>query len=167
MTLQPIIRFGTAWSSASDGWAVHLFEGTVTASDMERMRQLGDVWSAKNPGKRAEMVIVFPSDARLSGEERERMARLMKHGDARRAASATVILADGLRGALQRSTLTALMMVAPPSHPAKVFGAVSDAVRWLFPHVQRLSPEYATVEDMERVLSAHLEEFGARARSQA
>jgi hypothetical protein len=111
------------------------------------------------------LVIVFPSDARMSGAERSRMAGLIKHGESRRVASATVILAEGLRGALQRSTLTALMMIAPASHPAKVFGSVSDAVRWLFPYVQGLSHEFAAAEAMERELNEHLGEFSARARS--
>ena len=165
MTLQPIIRFATAWSSASAGCAGHLFEGTLSVAAMDRMQQLGDLWSGKNPGQRAELVIIFPSDARMSGAERTRMAALIKHGDGRRVASATVILAEGLRGALQRSTLTALMMIAPASHPARVFGSVSDALRWLFPHVQASSREFAAVEAMERELNEHLGEFGARART--
>jgi hypothetical protein len=167
MSLQPVIRFASAWSSASAGWAVHLFEGTLTVAAMDRMQQIGDLWSGKNPGKRAELVIIFPSDARMSGDERTRMARLIKHGEARRAASATVILAEGLRGAMQRSTLTALMMVAHASHPVKVFGNVSDAVRWLFPYVQGLTHEFAAVDGMERELHQHLGEFGARVRSHA
>jgi hypothetical protein len=163
--LQPIIRFATAWSSASDGWAVHLFEGGLTVTDMDRMQQMGDQWNAANPGKRAELVIVYPSDARMSGEERSRMARLMKHGDKRRAASATVILAGGLRGALHRSTLTALMMVAPASHPAKVFGSIADALRWFLPHVQGLARESVVPERLELELQQHLEEFSARPRA--
>jgi hypothetical protein len=162
MALQAIVRFPTAWSSADQAWAVHLFQGNLSVADMDRMQQIGDRWSAENPAKRVELVIVYPSDARMSSEERARMARLMKHGESRRTASATVILAEGLRGSMQRSTLTALLMLATVSHPAKVFGKVSDAVRWLFPHVQALTGGYSAPEQLEAELSAHLEEFRVR-----
>jgi hypothetical protein len=164
MTLQTVIRLPTAWSSADEGWAVHLFEGELTVADMDRMQHSGDRWAMRNAGKRAELVIIHPSAARVSAEERARMARLMKHGEARRSASATVILADGVLGALQRSTLTALMMVAPASHPAKVFGSTSDALRWLFPYVQSLTPNFVGAEELELALTEHLKEFRARPR---
>ena len=162
MALQPIVRLPTAWSSGDQAWAVHLFEGQLSVADMDRMQHSGDQWIAKHPGKRVELVIIYPSDARMSAEERARMGRLMKHGEPRRAASATVILAHGLRGAMHRSTLTALMMIAPPSHPAKVFGTASDAVHWMFPHVRALTDAYAAAEQLECTLHEHLAEFRSR-----
>jgi hypothetical protein len=38
-------------------------------------------------------------------------------------------------GALQRSVLTGLNLLASPPHPAKVFSEVPDAIDWLLPHL--------------------------------
>jgi len=66
------------------------------------------------------------------------MTELMRRGESERLASATVILADGLRGAMQRSVLTGLMMLAPPPHPAKVFGSIPQAVEYLQPYLRQI-----------------------------
>jgi hypothetical protein len=162
VNLEPVIRLPTAWSSVSGNFVVHLFEGTVTVAEMDRMQQLGDAHSARHPAKRVELVVVHSSDARMTGDERTRMARLIKHGDAYRTATATVILAEGLVGALHRSTLTALLMVARPPHPTKVFGHVAEAMRWLWPQLRALQPTAPALEQLEHELVAHLAEFRAR-----
>jgi hypothetical protein len=162
VNFEPVIRLPTAWSSVSGNFVVHLFEGTVTIAEMDRMQQIGDAHNARHPAKRVELVIIHSSDARMSGDERSRMARLIKHGDAHRTATATVILAEGLVGALHRSTLTALLMVARPPHPTKVFGDVAEAVRWLWPHLRALQPTAPAIEQLDRELVAHLAEFRAR-----
>jgi hypothetical protein len=136
MTFEPLFQMPSAWTSVADRFGVHLFEGRVTVADMQRMETLGDEWYRKHPGKLVELVVVFPSDARMTDEERARMAQLIKRWEKVRAASATVILAAGLMGAMHRSVLTGMTMLVPPPHPAKVFARVPDAVTWLLPYLR-------------------------------
>jgi hypothetical protein len=134
--LTPLIQMPTTWTGTADRFGVHLYHGKLTISDMEQLEIHGRAWHRKNSGDTVELVIIFPSDARMTNEERVRMGQLIKRWQHRRAASATTILAEGLSGAMQRSVLTGLFLLAPPPHPAKVFGSISDAVKWLLPHVQ-------------------------------
>lgn len=114
---------------------------------MDRMQSIGDDWYRRNPGRRVELVIIFPSDAKMSAEERRRMTHLIKRWERERAASATVILAEGLLGSIQRSVLTGFTLVAPPPHPMKVFGKIDDAVTWLHAYIAPICPE-ATSPDL-------------------
>lgn len=152
----------TAWTSVCARFAVHLFEGPLTVDDMELMQTVGNRWTVEHPGKRVELVIVLPSDTRLSLDERSRMARMIKHGETHRSASATVILAEGLLASMQRSMLTGLMMLAPAPHPAKVFGSVADASRWLLPHAQAVCSPNLTLNAFADSLAAHVDQFRAR-----
>lgn len=152
----------TAWTSVCAGLAVHLFEGRVTIDDMDIMQSVGTRWNVEHPGKRVELVVVLPSDTRLSQEERARMARLIKQGEVYRSASATVILAEGLLASMQRSMLTGMMMLAPAPHPAKVFGSLSDASRWLLPHAQTVCTPSLTLESFADSLTEHVAQFRAR-----
>lgn len=115
---------------------VHLFEGRITLDDMSRIEVAGSTWHKQNPGKVVELVVIFPSDARMDGDERARMAAIIKRWEGARTASATVVLASGLAGSMHRSIITGMQMLAPPPHPTKVFGSIPDAVGWLTPHVQ-------------------------------
>jgi hypothetical protein len=162
MTLEPLIRLPTAWTSVCQRFGVHLFEGRVTVEQMAEMQRIGDRWLAKSHGKLTELVVVFPSDTRMTHEERMRMVQLIKHGEQHRIASATVILADGMLGSLQRSVLTGMMMLVPAPHPAKVFGQVSEAGAWLHPHVLAASGASWKVEELQAVLERHLADFRAR-----
>src|SRR5688572_8852720 len=105
MRLQPLICLSSAWTSVFGQFAVHLFEGHVSVAQMEHLQAIGDRWNGENPDKRVELVIVLPSDTRMTLEERARMNRLIKHGESFRTASATVILAEGLLASMQRSVL--------------------------------------------------------------
>lgn len=163
MRFEPIICLPTAWTSVFARFAVHLFEGRVTLEQMERMQTLGDRYNAAHPGKRVELVVVFPSDTRMTSEERARMGRLIKHGEAHRTASATVILAQGLLASMQRSVLTGMMMVVPSPHPVKVFGGVPEAMQWLFPHVRALCGPTLRIEELAGALDQHVAQFQARA----
>ncbi len=80
-----------------------------------------------------------------------------------RDASATVILADGLVGSMQRSMLTGLMMIVPPIHPAKVFGATSPAVAFVAPFVRALGAESATTPALDAAVGRLCARFLARA----
>jgi transposase len=135
MKLEPITQLPNMMSGMWRRFGVHLFQGRITLDDMTRIEVNGTVWHRKNPGKVAEMVIIFPSEARLNDEERQRMASIVKRWEEVRVASATVVLAAGLVGSLHRSILTGMQMLAPPPHPTKVFGATPDAVSWMLPHV--------------------------------
>ena len=138
LEFERLIELSTAWTCVAGRFGVHLFQGRLTVTDMDRMDLIGAEWQRKNPGKRVELVIVLPSDDRMDGDERSRMARLIRRWEKERIASATVILAQGLIGAMHRSVLTGLMMVAPPPHPAKVFGTIADAIAYLAPHLSTL-----------------------------
>jgi hypothetical protein len=162
MRFEPLIRMSTAWTSVFGRFAIHLFEGRVTVEDMELLQSIGQQWNVKHPGKRVELVVVLPSDTRMTAEERARMARLIKLGEAHRAASATVILAEGILASMQRSMLTGMMMLAPAPHPTKVFGALSDASRWLFPFVQALPGPQLTQAEFGNAVDDQLAAFKVR-----
>jgi hypothetical protein len=162
MRFEPLIRMSTAWTSVFGRFAVHLFEGRVTLEDMELMQSIGEHWNVKHPGKRVELVVVLPSDTRMTPDERARMARLIKLGELHRQASATVILAEGILASMQRSVLTGMMMLAPSPHPSKVFGSLHDAARWLFPHVHALPGLSLTADQFVVALDAQLSQFKAR-----
>lgn len=164
MRLEPVICLPSAWSSVFVNFVVHLFEGHLSMPDMERMHTQGEDWSATHPGQRVELVVVFPSDARMSHNERIRMARLIKQGEARRAASATVILAEGLGASVQRSILTGLMMIVPPPHPSKVFGSLPEALHWLSPHLQAICDPRLGSAALTELVSENIAGFRARAR---
>jgi hypothetical protein len=162
MRLEPIICTASAWSSVHAHFVVHLFEGQLSLADMERMHAQGERWNAAHPGRRVELVVIFPSNAQMTHEERVRMARLIKHGERQRAASATVILAQGLLASVQRSVLTGLMMVVPAPHPAKVFGGIPDALRWLAPEAQAVCDPSLTLETLVSLVDANIAAFHAR-----
>lgn len=158
MKLEPIIDMPCLLTGIWSRLGVHLFHGSVTTSDIDEMERRGDAWFAANPGRIVELVVIYASRARLSTAERMRMSRLIKRREKDRAASATVILAAGLSGAVHRSILTGLTLVAPPPHPMKVFGATRDAVNWLAPHVQALCGADATAD----ALMAAVDDLAAR-----
>jgi hypothetical protein len=146
--LVPIMRMESMITGRWRRLGVHAFEGKITLADMARIDVAGAQWHKDNPGKLVELVIIFPSDARMSSEERSRMAALIKRWESVRTASATVVLASGLLGSMHRSVLTGMQMIAPPKHPTKVFGSLADAVAWLEPYVRELCGPEATGSDI-------------------
>ena len=131
-----LAQLPSAWTCVSGRFGVHFFQGELSVSDMDRLEAVGERWQRANKGQRVEIVVILPSKARLNTEERQRMSRLMRHGEAERLAAATVILAEGVSGALQRSLLTGLLLVTPAPHPVKVCGTLEEAVGFLAPHLQ-------------------------------
>ena len=162
MIFQPVIRTPSAWSSVCAGFGMHLFEGHVSLPQMDQMQSVGERWNALHPGKRVELVVIFPSNVRMTHEERSRMAELMKAGEAHRTASATVILAEGILASVQRSMLTGLLMIAPPPHPAKVFGTIPEAVAWIVPLARAVGGAALSVEAWTAAIEAHVAEFRER-----
>jgi hypothetical protein len=162
MKLEALIRTPTAWTSVTSRFAVHLFEGRVTLPEMNDMLAVGRRWNAEHPETRVELVVVFPSDTRMSHDERVHMARVLKLGEARRVCSATVILAEGLLASVQRSILTCMTMLAPPPHPARVFDGVTGALEWLFPYVRSVDDTASSLAELERALAHNMREFELR-----
>lgn len=162
MVFEHLLQIPSAWISVHDRFAVHLFEGRVSSDEIDEMQRLGERWNARHPEKRVELVVIFPSDARLSHEERARWARVVKLGEAYRSATATVITADGILASLQRSMLTGLTMLAPPPHPSKVFGKVADAMEWLAPHLRATCNPSVNVDELAHALRDHLASFARR-----
>jgi hypothetical protein len=164
MLLEPLICMPQAWTFVWQRFGVHFFQGTLGIGDMDRLESEGDRWHAAHPGQLIEMVVIFPSDARMNTTERERMIRLMKRREKSRLASATVILAEGITGAMHRSVLTGLMLIARPPHPAKVCATIPDAIAFLMPHLRSLCDPRATHASMVVALDEARAAFEARAR---
>jgi hypothetical protein len=148
LRLETIIDIPCMTTGVWSRFGVHLFYGHASTEDMDQMEKAGDRWMAKNPGRTVELVIIYPSRARMSSAERMRMARLLKKREKLRDAAATVILADGLIGAVHRSVLTGLLLLAPPPNPAKIFGATPAAVAWLEPYAKSLCGPQATAQSL-------------------
>jgi hypothetical protein len=165
--LEPLIEMQNIWSGVWRRFAVHMFHGHLAVEDMARLENIGVQWLKKNPGKLVEMVMIYPSDAvGMTSEERSRMARVIKRWEDIRTASATVILATGILGSVQRSVLTGLQVIAPPPHPTKVFATAADAVRWLTPYVQDVCGMDARHNDLVVAVEEMSGRFvGARARA--
>jgi hypothetical protein len=161
MTFEPLLELPNLVASVWRRFGVHVFEGKVTVEDMARMEAVGVQWLKKNPGKMVEMTIIYPTDTRMTGEERARMARLIKRWEDSRTASATVILATGVLGSMHRSVLTGLQFLVRPPHPTKVFGVTAEAVEWLTPHVQELCGVDARYGDLVAGVDALCARFKA------
>ena len=141
---EPILQQPNLMTGIWRRFGVTMFEGKVTVEDMAKMEAVGVQWLKKNPGKVVEMVVIHPSETRMTSEERTRMARVIKRWEDSRVASATVILATGLTGSMHRSVLTGFQLLVPPPHPTKVFGTVAEALTWLSPFVVELCGVEAT-----------------------
>jgi hypothetical protein len=155
MKLEPIIQMHNMLTGTWRRFGVHVFEGQLTLDDMTRLDMASSAWMRRNPGRLVELVIVYPSDTRMTSTERERMALIVKKWESMRTASATVILATGLIGAMHRSILTGIRLLAPPPHPMKIFGDTAEAVTWIAPHVAELCGAEATAP----ALNAAVEDF--------
>lgn len=144
MKLEAIIEMPCMVTGLWKRFAVHMFEGKLSLEHMAELEKRSEVWHSKIVGKLVEMVVVFPSDAKMTSEERAKMTQIIRRWEKTRLASATVILAQGLVGAMHRSVLTGMQMIVPAPHPTKVFGTTEDALAWLGPHIRELCGPYAT-----------------------
>jgi hypothetical protein len=161
IALEPVLRSPTMITGIWRRFGVHAFEGALSPDDMSRLESFGNVWHKKNPGHVVEMAIIFPSEARMESDARARMAKIIRRSEMMRRASATVILGRGLVGSMQRSVLTGLMMIAPPPHPIKVFGSITDAVVWLTPHIQAVCGADAKPQELNAAVDALCATFHA------
>jgi hypothetical protein len=158
----PIIEMPCLLTGLWKRFSVHLFEGKVTLADMEEIEERSEKWHDKIRGKLVEMVVIMPSDAKMTSDERKKMTQIIKRWESSRVASATVILAQGLVGSMHRSVLTGLQLVVPAPHPVKVFGNTADAVKWLSPHIHELCGPESTPEALEAGVVDLSARFAAR-----
>ena len=162
MKLEPIIEMPCMVTGNWRRFAVHVFEGKATLADMAAIEASSERWHAKIPDQIVEMVIILPSGAKMTGDERTKMTHIIKRWESTRIASATIVRAQGLLGSLHRSVLTGLQMVAPPPHPIKVFGTIDDGLRWLAPHIQKSCGVDATVDALIVAVDDLITHFGKR-----
>lgn len=166
MKLEPIIELPCLATGVWRRFAVHIFEGKLTLDNITQLEKDSEVWHSKLSEKLVEMVVIHPSQSKMTSEERKRMQGLIKRWENTREAGATVILAQGLAGALHRSVLTGLLMAVPAPHPTKVFGATNDALRWLAPSIQKTCGPEARIDALIAAvaeLSAHFQRRPIRA----
>jgi hypothetical protein len=160
--LEPIIEMPCMLSGLWKRFGVHLFEGKVTLADMAEIESRSETWHEKIRGKLVEMVVISPTDAKMTSEERAKMTQIIKRWESSRVVSATVILAQGLTGAMHRSVLTGMQMIVPAPHPVKVFGTTTDAVKWLAPHIRELCGPEATPDALDASVLDLRARFSAR-----
>ena len=91
-----------------------------------------------------------------STEERDEILELARRaladGSAQMSRTATVVMAEGLMGAIHRSILTGFTLLVPPPHPAKIFADVPRAAAFLLPYIaQACGP--ASAEDVEAMVA--------------
>jgi hypothetical protein len=160
--LEPIIEMPCMVTGNWRRFAVHVFEGKLTVADMSAIEANSEKWHAKIPDQLVEMVIILPSDAKMTSGERSKMQHIIKRWEHTRIASATIVLAQGLLGSLHRSVLTGMQMVVPPPHPTKVFGVIDDGLRWLTPYIQKSSGADARADVLIAATQNLIATFGKR-----
>jgi hypothetical protein len=162
LKLEPIIEMPAMVTGNWRRFAVHVFEGKLTVADMNAIEANSETWHARIPDQLVEMVIILPSEAKMTSEERTKMTKIIKRWEHTRIASSTVVLAQGLLGSLHRSILTGMQMVAPPPHPTKVFGVVDDGLRWLTPYIQKSSGADARADELIAAVANLITHFAKR-----
>jgi hypothetical protein len=160
--LEPIIEMPCMVTGNWRRFAVHVFEGKLTLADMAVIEANSEAWHAKIPNQLVELVIILPSDSKMTSDERSKMMQIIKRWEHTRIASATIVLAQGLLGSLHRSVLTGMQMVVPPPHPTKVFGRIDDGLRWLTPHIQKSSGAEVQADALIVAVDNLMDYFGKR-----
>jgi hypothetical protein len=162
MIIEPLIQLPTVWSGVANRLGVHLFEGKLSVHDMDQLEAIGTRWRGTNQLKVVELVVIFPSDSKMTTYERQRMANLIKRFERFRTASSTVLLAPGLVGTMHRAVLVGLQFLAPPPHPMKIYRSLTEALDWLAPYVQEVN---GTAEGLHAAVARFCDAFKARGQS--
>jgi hypothetical protein len=84
-------------------------------------------------------------------ETREDIARMMLKYDGSIYGAAYVVTGSGFQAATVRGAITALMLLARPKHPTKVFARVAEALAWLA--VARNAPPNERVIDEQLIIA--------------
>jgi hypothetical protein len=115
-------------------WVV---DGHTPLDELERLRVIVQSWSrAQGTLKNVTLVVLHDNRSTMSAEERRSVSRMIDETKSQRVASATVVLAGGIVGALHRSILTGFSLLVPPPHPTKVYADVESAIAFLHPHIE-------------------------------
>ncbi len=135
-------------------WVV---DGHTPLEELERLRARVSDWNrARGGAKNVALIVLHAARSTMSAEERRSVARMIDESKHTRAASATVVLADGVLGALHRSILTGISMLVPAPHPTKVFADVERAIAFLEPHIARNCGEVRREDVAAMVADLHL-----------
>jgi hypothetical protein len=133
---------------------VWVVDGHTPLDELKRLRSHVAEWTRERGGrKNVTLVVLHAARTTMSSEERASVARMIDETKRSRVASSTVVLADGLVGALHRSILTGFTIVVPPPHPTKVCADVATAIAFLHPHVESLCGRVAQ-EDLAAMVEA-------------
>jgi serine/threonine protein kinase len=123
----PDVKVGRA-----SGLVVIRWRGTPTPSSVAF---LDAALARAIPQHRTRPFAVMPVLDALTGQPqrdaRERLAAVMTRYDDAIYAAAYVVLGTGFQAATVRGAITALMLMARPTHVTKVFATVADAIDWL------------------------------------
>ena len=137
-------------------WVV---DGHTPLDELKRLRSRVAEWRQQRAArKNVALTVLYPSPSTMSTEERLTVARMIDETKHDRTASATVVLADGILGALHRSILTGLSIVVPSPHPVRISADLGTAITFVLPHVERLCGpiEHGEIEAMVADLHAHI-----------
>ena len=162
MDLEPLLEKPYLATGLWRQLAVHLFQGKVTLADMDELEADSALSHARVKAKLVELVVILPSKAEMTHEERVRMARIIKRWEKQRVASATVVAAEGLLASIHRSVLTGLQLLVPPPHPTKVFASTPLALRWLEPYVKEVCGPEATTGALVDAVEGLQKRFATR-----
>lgn len=138
-----------------EGLVLWVADGETPVEELRALTQFVKRYRAER-GERPNVALTVIHGTRtgMTAEARREVTRLIDLTKHDRVASSTVVLAQGMLGALHRSILTGMELVVPAPHPVKICGDVSTAVAFLHPYIVELcgpvAPEH--VEAMARDL---------------
>lgn len=142
-------------------WVV---DGHTPVVELERLRTLVHEWSRGQSGeKNVTLVLLHASRSTMEADERRAVLRMIDETKHDRVASATVVLARGMIGALHRSILTGFSLLLPPPHPTRVFGEVPPAIAFLHGHIESLCGAVEPLHIEAMLDDLHAEILRARA----
>lgn len=160
----------------TDTYAITMWEGLVLwvadgETPLDELRALTEfvLRYKRERGERQNVALTVIHGTRtgMTAEARKEIARLIDLTKHTRRASSTVVLAEGMLGALHRSILTGLSLLVPPPHPVKITGDVASAVAFLHPYIEELCgpipPQHvaAMVGDLHGAICAEKLRLGA------
>lgn len=143
------------------GFTVSVFDGVLGVPGLEVLHQQVMDFRGGNTQKTADLVVVHPTKAGMSNAERKKWLEIVKSTEHYRLAGATVVLAEGLLGSMHRGIITSFNLLAPPPHPARVFGNARDALEWMAPYIQQTCAT-CPVPQLEREIAAISDEIKAK-----
>lgn len=115
-------------------------QGHTNVAELQELRVLfGMLAKARGDEPHVSLIILYPSDSTMSGEERRVVTKLIEESKHRRLASATAVLATGVMAAVHRSILTGINLLVPPPHPNRITASIDEAISFVHPHVVKSS----------------------------